>query len=625
MNLRRLLLGIDRTWAGYVLAVIAVCIAALVRFSFEPWLSGRGYLLFFVVAILFAAVFAGRGPAILAAVLAMAAIRIFGWSLGGWWSADLFAFVIAAGIVIWIAGYVTSLRRRSEESEQRAERRARRADDLAEELNLLIDGAAGYAIYMLDPQGNVTIWNKGAERLKGWSESEVVGQHCALFYPQAAVARGKPLHDLERARREGRFEEEEWRLRKNGSEFLAHVTMTALYDRNGKLKGFGKVIRDVTEERATERKLGASASHFRSILATVPDAMVVIDEAGKMLSFSKAAERLFGYTEAEVVGSNVSCLMPSPDRDLHDSYLRRYLETGERRIIGTGRVVTGLKRDGTVFPMELAVGEAVSDGDRVFTGFVRDLTQKQAAEQRMDELRSDLVHAARISAMGTMASTLAHELNQPITAVANFVSGVRNLLADNNPDDRAMIDEGLAEAYDEALRAGGIVRRLREFVARGDVEKSVEDLHDLVDDASKLALIGAREKGVEARFQLDPVVRDVLVDKIQIQQVLINLMRNAIEAMAHCPTRLLTVSSIPAEDGFLRVTVADTGPGVAPDIADNLFRAFNSTKSGGLGLGLSICRTIVEANGGRIWMESGPEGGASFHFTLVRADLDGLE
>jgi len=144
-----------------------------------------------------------------------------------------------------------------------------------------------------------------------------------------------------------------------------------------------------------------------------------------------------------------------------------------------------------------------------------------------------------------------------------------------------------------------------------------------VEEAAKLGLIGAREKGLEVLFDLAPAT--VLVDKVQIQQVLINLMRNAIEAMARCPTRLLTVSSIPAEDGFLRVTVADTGPGVAPDIADNLFRAFNSTKSGGLGLGLSICRTIVEANGGRIWMESGPEGGASFHFTLVRADLDGLE
>lgn len=605
--------------------VLAVGAATLVRLAFEPWLSGRGYFLFFTVAILFAAIFVGRGAAILAAFLTVAIVHAMGWSSSNFWSVELLAFGIAAGSIIWIAGYVTSLRRSSEESEQQAARRARRADDLAEELNLLIDGASGYAIYMLDPEGRVTLWNKAAERLKGWSENEVVGRHCALFYPETAVAEGKPERDLARAREEGRFEEEIWRLRKDGSEFLAHVTMTALYDRDGALKGFGKVIRDVTDQRAAERKLSAGASHLRSILAAVPDAMVVINEAGEILSFSQAAERLFGYTENEVVGSNVSRLMPSPDRMRHDGYLRRYLETGEKRIIGLGRLVTGIKRDGSVFPMELAVGEAISEGGRVFTGFIRDLTQKHAAEQRIEQLRSDLVHAARVSAMGTMASTLAHELNQPLTAVANFVSGVRNLLEAEDPDDRAMIDEGLAEAYEEALRAGRIVRRLREFVARGEVEKGVEDLHDLVDGASKLALIGAREKSVEAVFRLDGTAREVLVDKVQIQQVLINLMRNAIEAMSHGPTRRLTVSSHPEEGGFVRVTVADTGPGVAPEIAENMFRAFNSTKSSGLGLGLSICRTIVEASGGRIWMEPNPEGGASFHFTLVRADTEIFE
>lgn len=624
MDIRRVFAP-SRAWLGYALATAAVAVAALVRFAFEPWLGGRGYFQFFTVAILFAAVFAGRGAAIWSALAAIVIIHALGWSSGSFWSVELLAFAIAAIAVIWIAGFVTSLRRQSEQSEQRAARRLRRADDLTEELNLLIDGATGYAIYMLDPQGNVTIWNKAAERLKGWSESEVVGRHFTLFYPDAAIANGKPEHDLARVCREGRFEEEDWRVRKNGSEFLAHVTMTALYDKEGQLKGFGKVIRDVTDQRANERKLGASASHVRSILATVPDAMVVIDEAGEILSFSAAAEQLFGYAEAEVIGSNVSRLMPSPDRERHDSYLRRYLETGERRIIGTGRTVTGLRRDGTVFPMELAVGEAISDGDRVFTGFVRDLTEKQAAEQRIEQLRSDLVHAARVSAMGTMASTLAHELNQPITAVVNFVSGVRNLLEDYNPDDRAMIDGGLAEAYEEALRAGGIVRRLREFVSRGEVEKSVEDVHELVESASKLALIGAREKGVEARFRLDPTAREVLVDKIQIQQVLINLMRNAIEAMGNSVTRVLTVSCVPEEGGLLRISVCDTGPGVAPEIAENLFRAFNSTKSSGLGLGLSICRTIVEANGGRIWMEQAAGGGACFHFTLVRADLEMVE
>jgi two-component system sensor kinase FixL len=493
---------------------------------------------------------------------------------------------------------------------------------VTDELNLLIDGAQGYAIYMLDPAGLVTIWNKGAERLKGWTESEVIGRHTAMFYPADQVEEGRPASDLEAARMLGKLEQEDWRLRKDGSEFLAHVSITSLYDERGELRGFGKVIRDVTDQRAAERKLSASEAHLRSILSTVPDAMIVIDEQGRILSFSAAAERLFGMVEAEVTGTNVNRLMPSPDREQHDGYLLRYLATGERRIIGRGRTVTGLRSNGTTFPMELSVGEAITDGRRMFTGFVRDLTDRHRAEERIEELRSDLVHAARVSAMGTMASTLAHELNQPITAVANYMEAIRDLLATPDPDDIPMIREALDDAASEAIRAGQIVRRLREFVARGEVEKSVEDLPDLIAEASELALIGSREKNVTARFDLDPAATPVLVDKVQTQQVLINLMRNAIEAMAESPIRQLLVQTRLEKEGMVRVTIADTGHGVADEIAQNLFRAFNSSKDGGLGLGLSICRTIVEANGGRIWMEPCEEGGSLFHFTLVRAETE---
>ena len=493
------------------------------------------------------------------------------------------------------------------------------AGGMADELTLLIDGAHGYAIYMLDPSGRVTIWNKGAERLKGWTEAEALGRHTSIFYPPDQIEAGKPETDLIIAREQGRLEEEAWRLRADGSEFLAHITITALYGEAGELRGFGKVIRDVTDQRAAERALKASAAHLESILSTVPDAMVVIDARGRILSFSRAAEQLFGCGEADVVGTNVSALMPEPDRSAHDGYLRRYLATGERRITGKARTVTGRRRDGSIFPMDLFVGEAVADGERVFTGFIRDLTEKQANEERIEELRSDLVHSARISAMGTMASTLAHELNQPISAVANYMEAVRDLLATPDPDDLPMIREALGDAASEAIRAGQIVRRLREFVARGDVEKTVEDLPRLIAEAADLALLGAREKGIAARFDLDPAATPVLVDRVQTQQVLINLMRNAVEAMGNAAVRELVVSTRDDESGFVRVTVADTGPGVEPHVADDLFRAFNSTKSGGMGLGLSICRTIIEASGGRIWMEPRDGGGASFNFTLVKA------
>ena len=477
---------------------------------------------------------------------------------------------------------------------------------------------------MLDPEGRVLIWNAGGQRLMGWSEAEVFGQDVAAFYPQDARQADKPQADLARARAEGKVEEEAWLLRKDGSEFLAHVSITALYDQAGALRGFGKVLRDVTDQRASERALDAGAEHLRSILSTVPDAMVVIDERGKILSFSAAAERLFGFQEAEVLGENVRRLMPSPDHERHDTYIQRYLDTGERKVIGMGRVVVGLRKDGSTFPMELSVGEAIGHGPRVFTGFVRDLTDRQRTQARLEELQAELIHIARVSGMGTMASTLAHELNQPITAVTNYVEAVRDLLAKPDPDDFPMIREALDDAAGEAMRAGHIVRRLRDFVARGEVEKSVEDLPAVIQEAAALGLMGARDQGLEPIFELDTNATPVLIDRVQIQQVVINLARNAVEAMHGTEQPSLWLSTHDQGDGLVRVTVADNGPGVASSIAGQLFTAFVSTKTEGMGLGLSICRTIVEANGGRIWHEPRPGGGSQFNFTLVKVERDAV-
>jgi two-component system sensor kinase FixL len=224
--------------------------------------------------------------------------------------------------------------------------------------------------------------------------------------------------------------------------------------------------------------------------------------------------------------------------------------------------------------------------------------------------------------MGTMASTLAHELNQPITAVANYLEAVRDLLDQPDPDDLPDIREALTDAAGEAMRAGHIVRRLRDFVARGEVEKTVENLPNLINEAAAFGLMGAGEKSIETRMDIDHEAATVLVDKVQIQQVLVNLIRNAVEAMNARARPVLTIRTGPDQAGFVRVTVSDTGTGMAPEVAAQLFKAFVSTKSDGMGLGLSICRTIVEANGGRIWMEPAEGGGTQFHFTLVRADRE---
>lgn len=361
--------------------------------------------------------------------------------------------------------------------------------------------------------------------------------------------------------------------------------------------------------------LEAREAHLQSILDTIPDAMIVIDERGLMQSFSAAAERQFGWKAEEVLGKNVSMLMPNPYRDAHDSYLERYLATGERRIIGIGRVVVGERKDGSTFPMELAVGEMHSGQRRFFTGFVRDLSETQAAERRLQDLQEELVHVSRLTALGEMASALAHELNQPLSATANYLQGL-SLLIEHQPGAVEKIKAALSDATEQALRAGQIIRRLRDFVSKGEADRRIENLPQLIEEASALAMVGAKERGVRLLFQLEPGLELVLADKVQIQQVLLNLMRNAVDAMEDTPRRELRVAARTVDEAMIEISVSDTGPGISPEVADQLFQPFITTKRQGMGVGLSISRTIVEAHGGRIWVEPNPGGGAIFRFTL---------
>lgn len=395
--------------------------------------------------------------------------------------------------------------------------------------------------------------------------------------------------------------------------FLAIGVGIALFGRRARITR--------AEARMAFQSLREREAHLRSILDTVPDAMIVIDESGAIQSFSSTAERLFGWKADEVIGRNVSMLMPSPYRERHDASIDRYLTTGEKRIIGIGRIVVGERRDGSTFPMELSVGEMRSGENRFFTGFVRDLTERQKTEARVQELQTELVHMSRLTAMGEMASALAHELNQPLSAISNYMKGSLRLLA-ASPDPDPRLEGAITKASEQALRAGEIIRHLRDFVSRGETERHVESFAKLVEEASALALVGAREYGVHVRLDLHEHCDLVLVDRVQIQQVLLNLIRNAIEAMQDSPRRELLVKIVPGEDHMALVSVSDTGSGIAPEVADRLFQPFLTTKSHGMGVGLSICRTIIELHGGRIWVEPNPGGGTVFKFTLRRAEED---
>ena len=266
----------------------------------------------------------------------------------------------------------------------------------------------------------------------------------------------------------------------------------------------GRVQRSMFLADARTQDLLSREAHLRSILDTVPDAMIVIDERGIIQSFSTAAERLFGTAAADMIGKNIKILMPSPYREGHDGYLERYLRTGERRIIGVGRVVVGERRDGSTFPMELAVGEMRSKDKRYFTGFIRDLTERQQTETRLQELQSELVHISRLTAMGEMASALAHELNQPLAAISNYLNGSRRLLEKSSDNSSAMARDALGKAAEQAVRAGQIIHKMRDFVSRGETERKVESLSKLVEEASALALVGAKEQSVRVQISARP-------------------------------------------------------------------------------------------------------------------------
>ena len=358
---------------------------------------------------------------------------------------------------------------------------------------------------------------------------------------------------------------------------------------------------------------------MRSILASVPDAMIVIDERGQILAFSAAAERLFGYAAGDIAGQNVSVLMAGADEAHHNQYIANYLATGEKQIIGIGRIVTAKLANGETIPVELKIGEAEIDGHRLFTGYVRDMSEQQANAHRLSQMQVELANFSRLSAVGTMASAMAHELNQPLTAVANYLEAARDLLDTADPDTLAFVREALDSAATQSIRAGQIVRRLRDYVSRGELDLRPVRLHDVIEDASSLAKVGIDGQLASVITRIPDDFPSVLADRLQLRQVIVNLVRNAIEALSETENPQVWITAT-IEDGLASLKVEDNGPGFEGAGDASPFDAFNSSKPGGMGLGLSICQTIMDAHGTRIDFAPSERGGAAFTFTLRLAE-----
>lgn len=413
-----------------------------------------------------------------------------------------------------------------------------------------------------------------------------------------------------------------WLLPDDTASSLADLTIFVAV--GGAIAWLGGLFFDARRRwREAQATSSGREAHLNSVLDTVPDATVVIEVDGTITSFNRAAVRQFGYEPLEVIGRNVSLLMPTPYREHHDSYLARYLETGERRIIGSDRVVVGQRKDGSTFPMNLAVAEARTPEKIYFTGFIRDLTERAESAARLEEAQAELARLARVGELGEMASTLAHELNQPLAVVANYVQGCVRLVDQMEGALAQRLREALEEASRQALRAGDIIRHLREFVAGGDTERVSVGVNTLIEEAAALALVGSRQAGIRAQFHLGVDNAQVVVDKVQIQQVLTNLMRNAVEAMAVSARRELTVTATSVGD-MVKIEVSDTGAGITEEVFATLFKPFVSTKIGGMGIGLSISRRLVRAHGGDLTAANNQGEGATFAFTLptMKADDD---
>ena len=375
--------------------------------------------------------------------------------------------------------------------------------------------------------------------------------------------------------------------------------------------------------RITEPVPALGEGKLRRVIDAALDGMVVIDSSGRVLLYNDACERLFGYSAEEVVGNNVRMLMTQTDRKNHDTYIRNYLRTGTARIIGIGRDVTGRRKDGSTVPIRLSVGELRDEDDApLFIGTLHDLTEALRARERIEELQSELMQVARASAVGEMGSTLAHELAQPLSAVTGFVEASAALIDQSDAEIPPRVREYMDQAVAQALRAGAVVRLLHEFTGRGDTERSVEDINAVVEEICKLTTLGTASDGIGLELNLAADLPPVLIDHVQIQQVVLNLVRNSIEALRDCETRTISVSTLPRGD-MVEVAVSDSGPGLPEEVRKRVFEPFVSTKPDGIGIGLSICRTIVEAHGGRIAVDTGTQCGAGFRFSVPVFDESG--
>jgi two-component system, LuxR family, sensor kinase FixL len=381
--------------------------------------------------------------------------------------------------------------------------------------------------------------------------------------------------------------------------------------------------RVMTKPPAPIYSSSGSAEEFQALLDAAVDGVIVIDHLGCIQAFNRAAEHLFGYAAPEILGRNVNTLMAGPDRSAHDEHLARYGVTRVPHIIGRGREVEARRKDGSVFPVLLSVGAVAGAEPPRFVGFLQDISFRRRSEEETHRLQERLTHVSHLTTVGEMSAGIAHELNQPLTAVANYAQACDRLLGMPDPD-IAEIRGALRQITAQAVRAGDIIRMLR-TLARNDVMKcEPTDVNVLISELTELIQLDAKTHEVQYRLELAAAPPQANVDRARIQQVILNLVHNALEAFADSPggVREVAVRIRLTSEGEVEIAVCDTGPGVPSAIVSRLFDPFCTSKTHGTGLGLAMSRTIIRSHQGTLEYCPNLPRGACF---TVRLPLDSVD
>lgn len=453
--------------------------------------------------------------------------------------------------------------------------------------------AAADGIIVIDAQGRIEAFNPGAERLFGYDRSEALGRNVSMLMP--SPYREEHDHYIARYIATGNAKiigvgREVVGLRRDGTEFPMHLSVGEMVV--GGERKFTGLVHDLTKRKDLHDRLLISEARWRSIVDSAVDGIITIDARGLVESFNPAAERLFGYTEAEVTGRNVSMLMPSPFREEHDSYLARYLQTGEAKIIGIGREVTGVRKDGTRFPLHLSVGEMRDGDERKFTGILHDLSARVRMEEQLREQES-------LVRLGEMAAVIAHEVKNPLAGIRGAMQVLSGRMAPDAPE-RAVTKEiiGRIDALNE------LMKDLLLFARPPQLRPLPLDVRPLV--LTTVDLLSGDPGLKDVRVSVDGTAPPIVGDAELLKIVFLNLLVNGAHAMQG---RGDIQVSVRASEETCDIAFVDSGPGIPTDIRERIFTPFFTTKSRGTGLGLPTAKRLVEAHRGRITIECPPQGG----------------